>query len=80
MPPARARDPAWVLLVENQAHHRRGHYPSRFARLADGFAEHASSGRLRVVRQVAGKSREIKVKIDDVVEPGDTVVVKESWF
>jgi polysaccharide export outer membrane protein len=48
--------------------------------LAGGFTEHASSGRLRVVRQSDGKAREIKVKIDDVVKPGDTLVVKESWF
>ena len=48
--------------------------------MAGGFTEHASSSRLRVVRQVEGKSREIKVRIDDTLEPGDTVVVKESWF
>lgn len=48
--------------------------------LAGGFTEHASTGRLKVVRQAGGKPREIKLKIDDVVEPGDTVVVKESWF
>lgn len=48
--------------------------------LAGGFTEHASSGRLRVVRQSDGKATEIKVKIDDVVQPGDTLVVKESWF
>jgi polysaccharide export outer membrane protein len=48
--------------------------------LAGGFTEHASTGRLKVVRQAGDKSRELKVKIDDVVEPGDTVVVKESWF
>lgn len=48
--------------------------------LAGGFTEHASTGRLKVVRVAGGKSREIKVKIDDAVEPGDTVVVKESWF
>lgn len=48
--------------------------------LAGGFTEHASAGRLRVVRQSEGKPREIKVKIDDVVKPGDTLVVKESWF
>jgi polysaccharide export outer membrane protein len=48
--------------------------------LAGGFTEHASTGRLKVVRQAGDKSRELKVKIDDMVEPGDTVVVKESWF
>jgi len=48
--------------------------------LAGGFTEHASAGRLRVVRQSEGKSHELKVKIDDVVKPGDTLVVKESWF
>jgi polysaccharide export outer membrane protein len=48
--------------------------------LAGGFTEHASAGRLRVVRQDDGKPHEIKVKIDDAVKPGDTLVVKESWF
>jgi len=48
--------------------------------LAGGFTEHASSGRLRVVRQADGKPHELKVKIDDEVKPGDTLVIKESWF
>lgn len=48
--------------------------------LAGGFTEHASAGRLRIVRQGDGKPLEIKVKIDDIVKPGDTLVIKESWF
>jgi polysaccharide export outer membrane protein len=48
--------------------------------LAGGFTEHASSGRIRVVRKMDGKTRELKVKLDDVVQPGDTVVVKEKLF
>jgi polysaccharide export outer membrane protein len=48
--------------------------------LAGGFTEDASTGRIKIVRQVGGKSREIKVKLDDPVQPGDTIVVKEKLF
>ena len=48
--------------------------------LAGGFTEDGSAGRLKVVRVVEGKSREIKVKLDDPVEPGDTIVVKSKLF
>jgi hypothetical protein len=48
--------------------------------LAGGFTDNAASGRLRVIREVDGKKRELKVKPDDVVEPGDIIVVKGKLF
>lgn len=48
--------------------------------LAGGLTEDGSAGRIRVVRAVEGKSREIKIKIDDPIQPGDTIVVKSKLF
>lgn len=47
--------------------------------LAGGLTDQASS-RIRVVRTVDGKSKELKIRLDDPVEPGDTIVVKEKLF
>ena len=46
--------------------------------MAGGFTPEASSGRIRVVR--AGSSKEIKIRLDDPAEPGDTIVVKSKLF
>jgi polysaccharide export outer membrane protein len=48
--------------------------------LAGGLTEDGSSGRIRVVRTVDGKSRELKIKLEDSVQPGDTIVVKSKLF
>lgn len=48
--------------------------------LAGGLTDQASEGRIRVIREVAGKARELKVKLDDRVEPKDNIVVKEKLF
>jgi polysaccharide export outer membrane protein len=48
--------------------------------LAGGLTEDGSSGRIRVVREVEGKTREVKIKLDDPIEPGDTIVVKSKLF
>jgi polysaccharide export outer membrane protein len=48
--------------------------------LAGGLTEDGSSGRIRVVRTVEGKSRELKIKLEDAVQPGDTIVVKSKLF
>jgi polysaccharide export outer membrane protein len=48
--------------------------------LAGGLTEDGSSGRIRVVRTVDGKSREVKIKLEDSVQPGDTIVVKSKLF
>lgn len=48
--------------------------------LAGGFTEDASKRSARVVRTQAGVPREVKLKIDAPLEPGDTVVVKAKLF
>ncbi|HEY2945412.1 MAG TPA: polysaccharide biosynthesis/export family protein [Vicinamibacteria bacterium] len=48
--------------------------------LAGGLTEDGSSGRIRVVRAAGGKSRELKIKLEDAVQPGDTIVVKSKLF
>jgi len=48
--------------------------------LAGGLTEDGSSGRIRVVRTVAGRSREVKIKLEDAIQPGDTIVVKSKLF
>jgi len=48
--------------------------------LAGGFSDNASSGRLRVIREVEGKRKELKTKPDDLVQPGDIIVVKGKLF
>ena len=48
--------------------------------LAGGVTERGSSGRVKIVRVVAGKRQEIKVKMTDAVGPEDTLVVPERFF
>lgn len=48
--------------------------------LAGGLTSDGSSGRIRVVREVEGKTKEVKIKLDDPIEPGDTIVVKAKLF
>jgi polysaccharide export outer membrane protein len=49
--------------------------------LAGGPTEAASLGRIRIVRMEKGKQVTInKVKMDYVVQPGDTVIVPERYF
>jgi polysaccharide export outer membrane protein len=48
--------------------------------LAGGFTEDASKGSAHVVRQMAGKPQTLKVKLDDPLQPGDTVLVKAKLF
>jgi polysaccharide export outer membrane protein len=48
--------------------------------LAGGITDRGTTDRVRVVRVVNGKKQELKVKLDDRVLPGDTVVVPERFF
>jgi len=48
--------------------------------LAGGVTESAAINRLRIMRIVDGKQKTITVKITDVVQPGDTLVVPERYF
>jgi len=48
--------------------------------LAGGLTERGSSRRLQIIRQVNGVKKQLKAKLDDLVQPGDTVVVGERLF
>ena len=61
-----------------------GYFPGMTVRqlisVAGGLTQYGSDGRLRVVRQAQGKSQEIKIRLDDVVLAGDTLVVRRKLF
>jgi polysaccharide export outer membrane protein len=48
--------------------------------LAGGVTDRGSTGRVKIVRLVNGKNKEISAKLTDVVLPGDTLVVPERFF
>ena len=48
--------------------------------LAGGVTERGSTTRIQIVRIVDGKKKEIDAKLDDFVEPRDTIVVPERFF
>jgi len=48
--------------------------------LAGGVTENGAMNRVKVIRILNGEKREVKVKLTDLVRPGDTVVVPERFF
>jgi polysaccharide export outer membrane protein len=48
--------------------------------LAGGFTEIASKRRIKVRRKIDEVEEKIRVKLDALVEPGDTITVPESFF
>lgn len=48
--------------------------------LAGGVTEHGAMNRITIVRVEKGEQKEIKVKLTDVVRPGDTIKVPERYF
>ncbi len=48
--------------------------------LAGGVTDRGATGRIKIVRVVRGKPVEIKAKLIDLVQPGDTVVVPDKYF
>ena len=48
--------------------------------LAGGVTEYAATNRVKVVRVVDGQERHIKVKLNDLVQPGDTIIVPARFF
>ncbi|MET0556944.1 MAG: polysaccharide biosynthesis/export family protein [Vicinamibacteria bacterium] len=48
--------------------------------VAGGLTPQGSSGRLKVVRDEDGKPKEHGIKLDEAVEPGDTLVVRRKLF
>jgi len=48
--------------------------------LAGGLTDRGSDGRVFILRTTNGKPKESKAKLTDLVQPGDTIVVKERFF
>jgi polysaccharide export outer membrane protein len=48
--------------------------------LAGGVTDRGATGRVRIARVVENKKTEIRVKLEDVVLPGDTIIVPERYF
>jgi polysaccharide export outer membrane protein len=59
---------------------RRGITARQAVALAGGFTDDASTGSVHVVRDVIGTSRTLKLRLDERLQAGDTVVVKKAWF
>lgn len=48
--------------------------------LAGGVNERGATGRIKIVRIEKGKTIEVRVKLTDIVRPGDTIMVPERFF
>jgi polysaccharide export outer membrane protein len=48
--------------------------------LAGGVTDRGTTGRIRIARVVDGKKTEVRVKVEDPVLPGDTIIVPERFF
>jgi len=48
--------------------------------LAGGVTDRGATGRIKIVRVVKGEKKELKVKLGDLVLPGDTIIVPEKFF
>ena len=48
--------------------------------LAGGVTDNGSTNRIKIVRMVKGDKAEIRVKLSDIVQPGDTIIVPERYF
>jgi polysaccharide export outer membrane protein len=59
---------------------RRGMTVLQALSLAGGVTDRGADGRIRVTRTVNGEQSELRVALDDAVQPGDTIVVPERFF
>ena len=48
--------------------------------LAGGVTDRGTTRRIKIIRIVDGKEKELKANLTDLVEPGDTIVVSERFF
>ena len=48
--------------------------------LAGGVTENGAMNRVKVIRMVNGEKKELKVRLSELVRPGDTIVVPERYF
>ena len=48
--------------------------------LAGGVTPNGAMNRIKIIRIVDGEKKEIKVKLTDLVQPGDTIIVPERYL
>ncbi len=48
--------------------------------LAGGTTDRGTTRRIKVVRLVKGKQQEVNVNLNDLLQPGDTIIVPERFF
>jgi polysaccharide export outer membrane protein len=48
--------------------------------LAGGVTESAATNRIKIIRMENGKKQEVRVKLGDLVKPGDTIIIAERYF
>jgi polysaccharide export outer membrane protein len=48
--------------------------------LAGGLSDRGAGNRIRILRLVSGKKVDVKARLNDVVRPGDTLIVPERLF
>lgn len=47
---------------------------------AGGLTDKASVRGIHIIREVSGVKQKVKVGMGDLIQPGDTIIVPESWF
>jgi polysaccharide biosynthesis/export protein len=48
--------------------------------LAGGLSDRGADNRIRIQRMIKGKLKEVKAKLTDAVQPGDTIIVPQKFF
>jgi polysaccharide export outer membrane protein len=48
--------------------------------IAGGLTDLAAQKRTKIIREINGKKEEIKVEMDSIIQPGDTIIVPERFF
>jgi polysaccharide export outer membrane protein len=61
-------------------HSGSGHDVQQAIAVAGGLSERGSDRGMVVRRLIKGKTTDIDVKLDDKVQPGDTIVIRQRFF
>lgn len=59
---------------------RKGMTVRQVLALAGGVTDRGSTGRIQIIRKINGEERTIGVNLQDVVQPNDTIIVRERFF
>ena len=59
---------------------RKGMTVRQVLALAGGITDRGSTGRIQIIRKIDGQDRTIGANLQDLVEPNDTIIVRERFF